>query len=274
MPIKIDDLEIFITTHNRSKYLKEAIESILNQTVCVKEITVLDNESTDDTENVVNSFASKGIKYIKTQGFLGNFNKAREIASKKYVMLFHDDDLMHPQYLETVLNILNSNEDVSIVTSRFTEFDDDSMPTFNADLPLIYSLFQNQKDFAIRMYLLENIAYAPAVYRTCDFLNIELEYEKYNKFNDWPFMVKMSGFGKSAVIESKSAFGARRHILQDGYTKTNTPNGEQIVNWDLFFYDKMQARKHFSLGDIVFCAKYSKFIEDKYSGTSLKKINN
>ncbi len=41
MPIKIDDLEIFITTHNRSKYLKEAIESILNQTVCVKEIRFL-----------------------------------------------------------------------------------------------------------------------------------------------------------------------------------------------------------------------------------------
>ena len=78
----IDDIEIFVTTHNRAYYLRQSIECLLNQTVAPKTITVLDNESTDNTAEVCGEFAHRGVKYIKTFGFLGNFNKAREIVKK------------------------------------------------------------------------------------------------------------------------------------------------------------------------------------------------
>lgn len=65
----IDDIEIFILTGgNRATELKQSIESILNQTAKVKTITVLDKESTDNTEEIVQSFKDKGVKYIKTKG--------------------------------------------------------------------------------------------------------------------------------------------------------------------------------------------------------------
>ena len=80
-----------------------SIESLLNQSAGVSKITVLDNESTDNTFSVVERFSSRGVRYIRTKGFLGNFKKAQEIASGKYVMLFHDDDILHPLYLELAL---------------------------------------------------------------------------------------------------------------------------------------------------------------------------
>ena len=122
----IDDIEIFITTHNRVDFLKDSILSLQNQTVKPLLITILDNESRDGTQQLVQSMT--GVKYVKTFGFLGNFNKAREIVSKKYCMLFHDDDLLHPQYLEFALNALNTYPNVSLITTRYTEFFDGNPP--------------------------------------------------------------------------------------------------------------------------------------------------
>ena len=48
--VTIDVIQIFIMTHNRANLLGDSIRSIFNQTAGVKSITVLDNESTDDTE--------------------------------------------------------------------------------------------------------------------------------------------------------------------------------------------------------------------------------
>ncbi|MBS4760022.1 MAG: glycosyltransferase family 2 protein [Clostridium sp.] len=107
---KLDDIQIFITTHNRAEFLKDAINSLLMQTAGAVEITVLDNESTDNTESVVKEFSCNNVKYIRTKGFLGNYKKAKELVSKDYVMLFHDDDLLHPQYLEFVLSVLNTQK--------------------------------------------------------------------------------------------------------------------------------------------------------------------
>lgn len=54
----IDDIEIFILTHNRANFLQESIKSILNQTAGVKRICILDNESVDNTKDIVAKIAA------------------------------------------------------------------------------------------------------------------------------------------------------------------------------------------------------------------------
>ena len=54
--ITIDDIQIFIMTHNRATLISESIESLFNQTAGVKEITVLDTESSDNTAAVVSHY--------------------------------------------------------------------------------------------------------------------------------------------------------------------------------------------------------------------------
>ena len=70
----IDDIQIFVTTHNRASLLKETLQSILAQTVSIQNITVLDNESTDNTAEIVLQLKDKGVRYVHTTGFLGNFS--------------------------------------------------------------------------------------------------------------------------------------------------------------------------------------------------------
>lgn len=262
----VEDIEIFIMTYNRAEYLIQSIESILAQIAGIKSLTVFDNNSTDNTEELVKNLESRGVKYIKTFGFLGNFNKAKEIASKKYVMLFHDDDILHPQYIELAIKALNKYKNVSLITTRYTEFNDDNVPEFSKNISSAHYLFKKQKDFAKHMYFVERIAYSPAIYRTKDFLKTPLEYDKFNKFNDWPFMVKIAGCGQSVLFDDDAIYFARRHKDQDTWTSTNTPSLEQIVNWDKFFYDKMKIRvDFFSKSKMMFKLKCKIFLKGKYN---------
>jgi glycosyltransferase domain-containing protein len=109
---------VAIPTYNRAHYLKEAIESVLNQTYTDYELLVVDNASTDNTEEVVKSFNDKRIKYIKNEtniGMVNNWNKCIDLAKGEYLIIFHDDDIMKPELLEKEVEILDNNEDVILV---------------------------------------------------------------------------------------------------------------------------------------------------------------
>ncbi len=260
----ISDIQIFIMTHNRSDFLKDSIKSLLNQTVNLKEIIVLDNESTDDTEQVVKEFSENGVKYIKTYGFLGNFNKAKEIVNKDYVMLFHDDDILHSKYLEMALKILNKYNNISLLTTRYTEFYESNL-NISEKISDKYYFFETQQDFAYYMYFLEHIAYATAIYRTKDFVTVPIEYNKYSKFNDWPFMVKMANLGNVVLLYDEKIFYVRRHLQQDTWTNSNMPSLEQIVNWDRCFYDTMKFKNTFSIKKLMFEIRCQYFMTGKYN---------
>lgn len=234
--ITTNDIEIFIMTHNRANLIEQSIESVFSQTVCVKRITVLDNESTDMTETLLKRYGKK-INYIKTYGKLGNFYKAQEVASKQYCILFHDDDLIHPKYLENALHVLNIIPNIAQVLTRYTEFCDNMVPPFSDKISCDYYLFPNQKAFATHMFFIERIAYCTAIYRTYDFKNTVIDYDLYNKFNDWPFLLKISTKGKTVLFNDPNFLLLRRHKGQDTWSSTNSPTVEQIVNWDLAFWN-------------------------------------
>ncbi len=259
----IDDIQIFIATHNRANLIVESLESILNQTAGVKEITVLDNDSTDNTYEVVSKYADRGVKYIKTYGFLGNFNKAQEIANKEFVMLFHDDDILHPKYIELAINLLNKENNLSIITTRYTEFKNNNVPTISQEISDKVYIFKDQKEFAEFLYYKEIVAYATAIYKTKYFKICPIEYEKYSKFNDWPFMVKIAKYGKSAIFADLNMFYIRKHCGQDTCTSTNTPSIEQSINWDLFFKKALKVDKS-AKNFFRFKNYYKHFLYSKY----------
>ncbi len=265
MSYTADDLQVFITTYNREAYLREALESVLNQTAHVRNVVVLDNDSTDNTEQVVTRYKDQGISYEKTHGFLGNFRRAREIVSRKLVMLFHDDDILHPAYIELALRALNAYPDAALIATRYTEFENGNIPKFPRDISTEHYYFENQSEFARHMYFVERIAYATAIYKTDDFLKTPLEYEKYNKFNDWPFMVKVAAHGPSLLFNDSALFYIRRHAKQDTWTTVNTPSLQQIVNWDKCFHDAMKIRPAvLSIDNQMFRLKCRQFMEGKY----------
>ena len=115
------NLTVVMTTYNREKYLSQAINSILNQTYSNFYFVILDNFSSDNTENIIKSYSDSRIRYIKNSeniGFVANTNKAFDICETDYLIVVHDDDLFKPNFIETEMKIIEKNPDVSIVGSN------------------------------------------------------------------------------------------------------------------------------------------------------------
>lgn len=98
-------LTIAIPVYNRSRFIKEALESALNQTMPTK-VIVADNASTAfDFEALVNSYNSPRLKYYRNPfnlGMMANWNRCIELCETPYVTVLNDDDILFPTYAENV----------------------------------------------------------------------------------------------------------------------------------------------------------------------------
>ena len=90
-------------TFRGAKYLPATIESVLGQTHSNWKLWIVDDNSPDDTEQVVRRYADKRISYVRNSSNLGpqgNWNRCLELAGGEYFKLLPHDDLLAPDCLE------------------------------------------------------------------------------------------------------------------------------------------------------------------------------
>jgi len=100
--------------------LKEAIDSILNQTFKHFELIIVDNFSSDSTELVIKSYNDKRIRYFKNEnhGLIGiNRNYGIRKSQCEYIAFLDDDDLWLSEKLEKQFELLDSNKELALVYS-------------------------------------------------------------------------------------------------------------------------------------------------------------
>ena len=103
-------VSIIIPTYNHSSFLKEAIESIINQSFQNWEALIIDNYSVDDTVKVINSFKDPRIfhELHRNRGVIASSrNKGISLSKGKYIAFLDSDDRWHPEKLNTCIYYLN-----------------------------------------------------------------------------------------------------------------------------------------------------------------------
>jgi glycosyltransferase involved in cell wall biosynthesis len=115
-------VSIVVPTYNRSKLLKECLESLLVQTYRDFEIIVVDDGSADDTQMTVTEIAQKHnrVRYY-SRPHLGvsaarNFGLTK--AAGEFIGFFDSDDLWPPNYIETMVMNLQANPDFDVAYSN------------------------------------------------------------------------------------------------------------------------------------------------------------
>ena len=115
-------LDIFIITYNRANKLNKTLEQVLSQNSPIKdfEITIIDNNSTDHTKEIVEKFqtTNPNLKYIKNKYNIGgNANIARtfELYQKDYIWILCDDDDFDWTSWQDVVDGINKKADCIIV---------------------------------------------------------------------------------------------------------------------------------------------------------------
>ena len=161
-------VSVIMNCFNGEKYLKEAIDSVYDQTYKNYEIIFWDNASTDNSGMIARSYDNK-LKYFKDKKTcpLGNArNKALQKASGEYIAFLDCDDLWLPKKLEKQLPLFYNNNKVAIVCSNTYLFNEDGYSclqnkrkpkTGNVFEDLLLNYFINISTTIIRKNALDNL---------------------------------------------------------------------------------------------------------------------
>jgi len=119
--------------YNGAKYLNEAIESILAQTLNDFELIICDDASTDQSAALISTYAQqdKRIRWSsndKNLGLFANYNACLKLATAPVVKPFAQDDILHPEMLATVHQVLQSHPEVALVSVRRRWIDGSGCP--------------------------------------------------------------------------------------------------------------------------------------------------
>ncbi len=125
-------VSIIMSTFNGSKYICDAIESIISQTFSDWELIICDDCSTDDTYKILTKYSAKyPEKFIIFQNknnlrLAASLNECLKYASGEYIARMDDDDISLPERFSCQVKFLNEHPDVSYVCSNCYLFDNDN----------------------------------------------------------------------------------------------------------------------------------------------------
>ncbi len=110
-------VSIIIPTYNREQFIGQAILSVLEQSFTDFEIIVVDDGSTDNTKNVIETFDDPRVQYYyqENKGRSVARNYALLLAKGKYITFLDSDDLYLSNKLELQVNYLDLHSDISMI---------------------------------------------------------------------------------------------------------------------------------------------------------------
>lgn len=216
-------IEVLVLTYNRAPLIGATLESLLAQVQPASRICVLDNGSTDDTAEVVRSFAARGVELV---GRSSNDPQAcwaelQAMAHGPWTMLFHDDDLLHPNYLRDVSAALAREPRATVAVSAMRVYQEpERVGWTQVDANRYRTLTGRQ--LAARLYGGFPMPFCSAVYRTDVLKRGSFELETYGKICDRPFVIEAARAG-CAVVMLDPYVKYRIHAKQDSTDQSTGP---------------------------------------------------
>jgi glycosyltransferase involved in cell wall biosynthesis len=118
-------ISILMPNYNNAPYLKECIDSIINQTYQNFNVVIVDDGSTDDSINIIEEYQDQRIKVIKktkNSGIIDTLNIGLKAIDSQYIVRMDGDDIMHPKRLETLINYMDNHPDIGVCGSAIKHF--------------------------------------------------------------------------------------------------------------------------------------------------------
>jgi glycosyltransferase involved in cell wall biosynthesis len=154
---------ILLATYNRAHLIVETLRSIQQQTYKNFECFITDDNSTDYTKEVVETFCERDSRFqyfLKTsnypQGLSATRNFGLDLAKEKnaqFIHFFDDDDIMHPEKLEKQINIFFQHSAVDIVGCKYEGFQE----RVDVNNPVIVTKMKVDSDNLAADFLLNRI---------------------------------------------------------------------------------------------------------------------
>lgn len=144
-------VSLVVTCHNLGRYLPDALQSVLKQTLKDWECIIVDDQSIDNTQAIASSYClkDKRFKYFKTPTNLklsGALNFGFENSTGKYIVNLDADNLLPPDALRIQVEELENDSSISIVSGDLDLISDDGLNKRDA-------IWHNKTDYDFRAQL-------------------------------------------------------------------------------------------------------------------------
>jgi glycosyltransferase involved in cell wall biosynthesis len=193
-------ITVLMPAWNAAAYIGAAIQSVLDQTYSAFELLVVNDGSTDDTENIVRSFTDPRIVLVSTEhrGVSHALNTGLKLARGKYIARFDADDLCLPDRLEKQWLFLENNPGYVITGSDAGYLLDNGQHLFD-----FTCIAHDDQMIREKMYRVCPFIHSAVMYRK----DIVLEaggYSPYaHHFEDHLLWIQLSTFGKMHNLPEK-----------------------------------------------------------------------
>lgn len=182
------DISIIVPIYNAEKYLNKCIKSLINQTKENIEFILVNDGSTDSSEEIIKSYKDKRIKYFKNknQGIGKTRNFGIEKATGKYIMFLDSDDYLATHACEELFNKAEK-EKLDLVINNFYRVEEET----EKEEEIKISEFENTTLKENKNLLLDvNLAPWNKLYKTSLLKKNKIKFVEDLKYEDAPFVIE------------------------------------------------------------------------------------
>lgn len=217
-------VSVIITCFNQEKYIDEAIWSVKNQTFKDWQCVIVNDGSTDGSEEKILSSISGDSRFVyefqENSGQGAARNKGVSLSSGKYVVNLDGDDMIASEYLERGVNAMDSDDSICVWWTRVMYFG-----IRNGEFNTAY------KGYASLLKC--NSICSGIMFRRSDFDACGGYDETMKGFDDWEFLIRLLYPGKKVVKESYFGYFYRKH--GDSVNTSSNKNQKKLKE---YIYDK------------------------------------
>ena len=228
-------VSIIVPCFNQANFLKESLQSVLDQTHENWECIIVNDGSPDNTEDIANKWCETDNRFRYFKKPNGGLSSARNagirIAKGDFILPLDADDILDKSYISRLLPELISDNSLSVV-SCYSKFFEKNISNIVYEFKPVGSSYRN--------LLFENNLIATSLFRKKDWTEVGGYDEKMkNGFEDWEFWISITKSGRKYKIVEEFLFyyrKSRNSMLIDTLENHRISNLEYVIEKHREFY--------------------------------------
>ena len=241
------EVSIIVPCYNQAHFLNDSLQSVLNQIFDAWECIIVNDGSPDNTEEVAQKWSAKDarFKYVKKPN--GGLSSARNagiaISRGDFILPLDADDLIHSDYLQKLLPVIENNDAIEVVSCYSIFFRDTIDNVVNTRKPT---------GTTIDALLYENMIMATSLYRKESWNRVG-GYDESMKdgFEDWDFWISILKDGAEFKIVPEFLFYYRK-AAASMLTNTVANHLESVTKYIYKKHPEVYINKFDTTMDYVF----------------------
>lgn len=193
-PTNFPLVSVLLPVYNGEKYVSDTIKSILKQTYTNIELIIINDCSTDYSEEIILSFNDKRIRYYKNVSnlkLIQTLNKGLVLSKGKYIVRIDADDIAHPDRIQIQVDFLEKNPEYILVGSKVQLLKNDKLVDEFIDY------FEEDLDIKFAMTIYCPFIHPSVIIRKSVLVEYQIEYDSsFLHAEDYVLWIKLSKYGK------------------------------------------------------------------------------